>query len=139
MPACRRILLRFSIGMLLGLAVASVGRAVNFAAAVNYAVGSTPEAIAIADFNKDGRPDLAVANFGGNNVSILIGNGDGTFRSTTAFHTGSRPLSVIAADFNHDGNMDLALADNTSSGTVSVLLGTGTGSFQAAVLYNTGS
>lgn len=139
MPACRNLLFRFSIGVVLSAVTATTALAVNFATAVNYAVGTTPQAIAIADFNSDGRPDLAVANFGGNSVSILIGNGDGTFRSTTAFHTGSRPLSVIAADFNNDGNMDLALADNTSSGTVSVLLGTGTGSFQAAVLYSTGS
>jgi hypothetical protein len=124
---------------MLSVVSASVTLAVNFAPAVNYAVGTTPEAIAIADFNGDGRPDLAVANFGSNNVSILIGNGDGTFRATTAYHTGSRPLSVIAADFNHDGKMDLALANNTSSGTVTILLGTGTGSFQSAVLYNTGS
>ena len=88
-----------------------------------------------ADFNKDGNPDLAVANSNSTNVSILIGLGDGNFQAPTMFEVGSRPWSISAADFNSDNNLDLAVA-NYESGGVSILLGTGDGGFWlAAILF----
>ena len=63
-------------------------------------------------------------------VSILLGNGDGTFAAATNFGVGDLPQSVSVSDFNGDGNQDLVTA-NTSSDDVSILLGDGSGSFGA--------
>ena len=72
------------------------------------------------DFNGDGRTDLAVANFGSNDVSVLLGNGDGTFQDQVRYAAGTGP-SAVAGDFNGDGRTDLAVA-NDGSNDVSVLL-----------------
>jgi FG-GAP-like repeat/FG-GAP repeat len=108
---------------------------------VDFAVGTTPMSIAIADFNGDSKPDLAVtnANLGlGNTVSILTGNGDGTFNPQVTATVVSEPGPIVAADFNHDGKIDLAIAcaDLANSGVCpppvspSILLGNGNGTFQ---------
>jgi hypothetical protein len=98
---------------------------------------SLPEAIAVGDFNDDGHLDLAVANEGGDTVSILLGNGDGTFQPQIDVPVGSEPTSIVAGDFNGDGRTDLAVT-NFGSGTVSVLLGDGDGTFQPQVTYAVG-
>jgi len=115
---------------------------------LSYPTGPEPVAIVAADFNGDGIPDLAVANGnctgGGSSgpncspstVSILLGNGDGTFQPHFDLAVGTLPSSVVAADFNKDGKVDLAVA-NASDGTVSVLLGNGNGTFQPQVVYAT--
>ena len=74
------------------------------------------------DFNGDGRTDLAVANYGSDDVSVLLGNGDGTFQDQVRYAAGSGPIALVAGDFNGDGRTDLAVA-NHGSGDVSVLLG----------------
>src|SRR5207249_4183324 len=84
-------------------------------AAVIYAVGSTPLFAAVADFNGDDRQDLAVANSATNNVSILLGNGDGTFQAATNYGVGAVPFAVTVEDFNGDGTPDLAVANNGSN------------------------
>lgn len=95
--------------------------------------GHQPYSISVGDFNHDGLPDLAVAAAccpnGG--VSILLGNGDGTFKPAVTYEAGISPTSVVAADFNHDGNLDLAVA-NSLSNYVSILLGNGDGTFRAS-------
>jgi hypothetical protein len=72
-------------------------------------------------------------------VSVLLGNGDGTFQAARNFAAGIRPYSVAVGDFNGDGTPDLAVANDTFSGTVSVLLGNGDGTFQAARNFAAGS
>jgi hypothetical protein len=109
----------------------------GFAATVSFNAGSQPWSVTSADFNGDGKPDLAVANRSGNNVSILLGNGDGTFQTPVNYAAGTNPQSVVAGDFNRDGYSDLAVA-NYSDNTFSVLLGDGDGTFQIAVNYPTG-
>ena len=100
--------------------------------------------MAIADFNKDGHPDLAVANQTDGTISILLGNGDGTFAAQTvdrAFRWAPRPSSpsaIATGDFNDDGNIDIAVTDMANS-RVMVLLGNGDGTFQTPVPYPTGS
>ena len=70
----------------------------DFAAPVNYGAGATPFAVAIGDVNGDGKPDLAVANASSSNVSILLGNGDGTFAAPVNYGVGTNPLSVAIGD-----------------------------------------
>ncbi len=115
----------------------------TFHAARTFAAGSGPSAVAVGDFNGDGIQDLAVADyasFGGTpGVSMLLGNGDGSFRNAVSYAAGPSPDSVAVGDFNGDGIPDLAVANDViSSGTVSVLLGTGDGTFQDAVSYPAG-
>src|SRR5437870_189597 len=103
----------------------------------DFAVGTNPQSVAAGDFNGDGRPDLAVANSGSSNVSVLLGNGDGTFQAARTFAAGTTPASVAVGDFNGDGVADLAVA-NSGSSNVSVLLGNGDGTFQAARTFAAG-
>jgi len=102
------------------------------------AVGTGPDAIVAGDFTGDGRTDLAVANGESNDVSILLGNGDGTFEPAVQYAVGSNPDAIVAGDFNGDGRLDLAVA-NGSSNDVSILLGIGDGTFQPQVRYAVGS
>src|SRR5262245_63829101 len=88
--------------------------------------------------NGDGVPDLAVANGMSNSVSVLLGNGDGSFQAARNFGAGRAPYSAVAGDFNGDGLLDLAIA-NSASDDVSVLLGNGDGSFQTARSFGAGS
>jgi hypothetical protein len=91
-------------------------------------LGKNLYAIVTADFNGDGKLDLAVTDFGGNTVFILLGNGDGTFGTATPITVGNAPYSIIAGDFNNDGKLDLAVA-NEGDNTVTLLLGNGDGTF----------
>jgi FG-GAP-like repeat len=96
-------------------------------------LGAGPAAIALGDFNGDGKPDLAIPNFTDGTVSILLSNGDGTFTVApgTPITVGSWPEAVAVGDFNGDGQLDLAVA-NLNSNNVSILLGEGDGNFAAA-------
>ncbi|HLF46880.1 MAG TPA: VCBS repeat-containing protein, partial [Chitinophagaceae bacterium] len=103
-------------------------------------VSSLPHSITAADFNGDGKADMAIS-FGdltSNFVSVLLGNGDGTFGSATNFVVGSRPFFIINADFNGDGKIDLATANGGGGDDISVLLGNGDGSFAPPFNYSTG-
>ena len=102
-----------------------------------HAVGIHPLSVAVGDFNGDGILDLAVANGTSNTVSVLLGNGEGTFQPAVNYPAGSGPISVAVGDFNDDGKPDLAVAD--SGGGVSVLLGNGNGTFQKAGNYPAGT
>jgi hypothetical protein len=103
----------------------------------NPATGAKPFSIAIADFNHDGIPDLAVASSTGNSVGVLLGKGDSTFQSQVSYAAGNGAFAVTVGDFNGDGNTDLAVTD-FSANTVSVLLGNGDGTFKTQVSYATG-
>ncbi|HMD83957.1 MAG TPA: VCBS repeat-containing protein [Terriglobia bacterium] len=103
-----------------------------------FDAGSVPYDVAVADFNGDGKLDLAVMNGGSNNVSVLLGNGDGTFQAAVNYDVGPNPnRGIVVGDFNGDGKPDLAVSDSGSN-EVSVLLGNGDGTFQAAVNYGVG-
>jgi hypothetical protein len=129
----------------------------TFRASHGYPVGlsgnyfGSGNSVAIGDFNGDGKPDLAVGNNAGNNVSVLLGNGDGTFPVTPNYSTGSSSDyagGVAVADFNGDGILDVAVINpgvfnpegtgGPSPGTLSILLGKSDGTFQPAVNYPTG-
>ncbi len=94
--------------------------------------GSNPVGLAVGDFNNDGKADLVTANSGENTVSVLLGNGDGTFRTHVDSDVGAKPVSVAVGDFDGDGNQDLAVVSQTAL-SLSILLGNGDGTFQPAV------
>ena len=76
---------------------------VSFAPAFNFPTGLAPVAVAVADLNGDGRPDLVVVNRDANTVSVLLGTGTGSFGASTDFPTGLSPVAVAVADLNGDG------------------------------------
>lgn len=99
-----------------------------FLPAESYSVGTSPQAVLTADFNNDTILDLATANYSTSDVSVLLGNGDGTFDPALTSATGSYPLSLAVGDFDGDGDMDLATGNYYD---VSVLLGNDDGTFGA--------
>jgi hypothetical protein len=110
---------------------------------VEYAVGPNPNAplfVVLADFNGDGKLDLAASEEYRYTVSVLLGNGDGSFQDYVDYGTGLLPAGLVAADFNGDGKIDLAVANTgqLSGDTLSILRGNGDGTFQKRVDYETG-
>lgn len=121
----------------------------SFQSPVLYSVEEGPQDLAVADVNNDGNPDLLVVNECGHTngcrqgtVSVLLGNGDGTFQPQQSYFVGIFPLEVAVADLNGDGNPDLVLdlpcgtdSNCVSNGGIGVLLGNGDGTFQSVVNY----
>ncbi len=101
---------------------------------------SAPTDLVAADFNGDGKLDLATASCETQDLSIVLGNGDGTFSAVTSFAIGPCDLSflvgIVAGDFNGDSKLDLATANGH---TVSILLGNGDGTFGAHADFITGT
>ncbi len=128
----------------------------TFKPAVTYnSGGEQSTSVAVADVNGDGKLDLLVTNTcpsGATNcnevggVSVLLGNGDGTFKAPVTYGSGGTgPMSIAAADINGDGKIDLVVANCGcayegffNTGTAAVLLGNGDGTFQPAVSYGAG-
>ncbi|MBA3914633.1 MAG: VCBS repeat-containing protein, partial [Acidobacteriales bacterium] len=112
----------------------------NFGAPVNYSLGSISEAeeVIVADFNRDGKLDVAVAlpeSSSDGSLAVLLGKGDGSLQTAVQYSTGtSFALHLVAADFNHDGILDIATAGTFFLG---VLVGNGDGTFQTAKSYAT--
>ena len=125
----------------------------TFAPAQNYAVGGGPESVAVGDFNNDGKLDIITANylgFGGSTVSVLLGNGNGTFQPALNYGLPAgqtipqRANALAVGDFNKDGKLDVAVVgnvyttgyyDGTITPYVNVLIGNGTGGFSAETTY----
>ena len=101
----------------------------TFATGVELAIEGTPEGIAVGDFNRDGRPDLAVSYLtipiplSTTNIKFLLGNGSGGFVASDVLGSAEGPAGLVAADFNGDGVADLAAAASTAT-AVSVFLNT---------------
>lgn len=127
------------------------GAPILFQPAVVYASGGQyAPAVAVADVNGDGKPDLLVANdcasstdCTNGSVGVLLGNGDGTFKTAVSYNSGGYDATALAvADVNGDGKLDLVVAECANStdctGTVAILLGNGDGTFKPAVTYTTG-
>jgi len=139
-----------SVGILLGKGDGT------FQSVVSYSSGGYgAHAVAIGDVNHDGKLDVLVANFcgpvpcGGGSlmgVSVLLGNGDGSFQTAVNYSSGGYEADAIAiADVNGDGKADIVVGNCSSgnagtcdSGSVGILLGNGNGTFQAPVVYASG-
>jgi hypothetical protein len=97
-----------------------------------YPLADYTSTLSAADLNGDGKLDLVAGYFSdGSVISVLLGNGDGTFRARTDYATGKNPAALVLADFNNDGIVDIATS-NTGDGTTSLLLGNGDGTFKMA-------
>ena len=118
----------------------------TFQPAVNYATNLQCYSVALGDFNGDGIPDLAITKNSPNNttpgsVSILLGNGDGTFQAPVSYTLGQNPNWVAVGSLRGNGILDLVVVNEdqiANSGYVSILLGNGDGTFQPAVNYAAG-
>jgi hypothetical protein len=131
------------VSVLLGNGNGTFQPAVSYSSGVEFA-----QSVAIGDVNGDGKPDLVLSNLCDINcdgeVSVLLGNGDGTFQPAVTYNSGgSYAWSVAIGDLNGDGIPDLVVANQYQSccggdSEVGVLIGNGDGTFQPAVTYNSG-
>jgi FG-GAP-like repeat len=122
----------------------------TFSSPVDYGVVFSPEAVVVGDFNGDGKPDVAVSGFSASAgicsnqcqslISILLGNGDGTFQPHLDFYSGGlTPLNMTVGDVNGDGKLDLIVSNSQEPGReIAVLLGNGDGTFQPALIIAAG-
>jgi hypothetical protein len=116
----------------------------SFSPATSLPVGTNPQDVVTADFNNDGKLDLATSSYdyelGDGTVTVLLGNGNGSFQPAKVSAAGPYPWSLTAGDFNADGKIDLATANqdvtDASENDVSILLGNGDGTFADAVALN---
>jgi hypothetical protein len=118
-----------SVTVLLGAGTGS------FSSVLHYTVncfGATPVSLTSADFNKDGKPDLAVTSQNNqDSISVMLGTGSGSFPATTNYKSIDSEC-IISTDFNGDGNIDLAVSDNNAG--VHISLGNGSGGFAAPII-----
>jgi hypothetical protein len=135
LPLSRRkmssIIRSFSLTCVLTFTFAVTGHSstVQFNGAKTYPVGNTPNAVVAVDLNGDGKLDIAVASLSGS-LSILLGNGDGSFQTANTFTAGSQIQLLTAADLNRDTKPDLIISDSTLTSTqVGVLINNGDATF----------
>ena len=110
----------------------------SFGPANSYSTGQYPSFVTTSDFDNDGKRDLVTSNSDANTVSVLLGNGNGTFQSAIHTSVGNRPVWLGVGDFNVDGKPDVAVTHYFGN-DVGVLLGNGNGTFQTPVYYSTGN
>ncbi|CAF1090443.1 unnamed protein product, partial [Rotaria magnacalcarata] len=113
----------------------------TFAAVIRLStgLGSHPNSITVGHFNQDVYLDIDVANYGTNQIGILLNNGNGTFANQVNYSTGSAsPYSIGVGDFNQDNLLDL-IATNNGTDNLAVFLGYGNGTFVQPRMYSTGA
>ncbi|MDT7042649.1 VCBS repeat-containing protein [Candidatus Nitronereus thalassa] len=101
----------------------------------SYDVEKNPTAIQAADFNQDGFTDLITSNIAANSLSLLFGNGDGSFQAQVTVRVCREPRNLAIEDFNRDAHLDLAIACSGSD-QVSILAGHGDGTFDVVAQYH---
>jgi hypothetical protein len=104
----------------------------SFQTPASYAVGASPNDVAVADLDGDSVPDIVVANFlNFGEASVLLGEGDGTFSAAVSYEVGSSPISVVVGDLDGDSARDVVIS-NLFDLNASVLLGNGDGTLQSS-------
>ncbi len=122
----------FQVNVMLGKGDGTLTQPVTYNAG-----GMDPQGLVEGDFNQDGKLDLATANFDTNTVSVLLGNGDGTFQAHVDYAVDAVPMGLTTGDFNSDGILDLAVTNKTSN-EISILLGAGDGTFGTTAPFQAG-
>ncbi len=112
----------------------------TFANPTEFQVGINPSPLLTADFNRDGNLDLAIMNYNDaavNTISMMLGNGNGTFQPPVLYDVGAQNTQIAAGDLDGDGNLDLVILNlgNSDNPTISILLGNGDGTFQPQMVY----
>lgn len=110
----------------------------TFAPKTDYSVGIAPYSVMSGDFNGDGKLDVLTANFESQNISLLLGNGQGGFAAQQFFVVWNAPTFICLGDVNRDGRLDILTTDINTDG-ISLLLGDGKGSFAAYKTFAAGS
>jgi len=111
--------------------------AAQFHRPVLYTVGEEPQQVVIADFNHDGVLDLLAPCTTTSQISILLGNGGGTFQQAVELSAAVNPSAAVAGDFNGDGNVDFAVAEyGFGPAELQIFLGNGDGTFVAKFSYS---
>ncbi|MBX6311494.1 MAG: VCBS repeat-containing protein [Isosphaeraceae bacterium] len=137
----------FGVNSISVLLNTSTGNSLSFAPPLEHGAGAEPVFVAVGDFDRDGKLDVATANIAAdpnNSVGILLGNGNGTFQDLRFVAAGANPNSLAVGDFNRDGIPDLAVtysasaASNPSTDHVGILLGNGDGTFQTVRFFPVG-
>ncbi|MCY3729494.1 MAG: VCBS repeat-containing protein [Nitrospira sp.] len=100
----------------------------------SYEVGKNPTAVQAGDFNQDGFSDLITSNISANTLSLLLGNGDGSFQAQVSIRVCMEPRNLAVRDLNGDGHEDLAVACSGSN-QVAIFMGQGSGTFEKDALY----
>ncbi|MBI1822673.1 MAG: VCBS repeat-containing protein [Nitrospirae bacterium] len=100
----------------------------NFSPDATYHVGLNPNFLLTADLNRDGLPDLITSNTNSNNISVLLGKQDGSFKEHVMFPVGKRPRGIAIGDFNGDKIPDIAVSNNETD-DLTILIGKGDGTF----------
>ena len=101
----------------------------------SYKVEKNPTSIRSGDFNQDGFTDLVTSNIAADSISVLFGNGDGSFQNQIPFRVCKEPRNLALEDFNRDGHLDLAVACSGSD-QVAILTGGGNGTFEKVSQYH---
>ncbi|CAF4840218.1 unnamed protein product, partial [Rotaria sp. Silwood1] len=124
-----------NIGIMLRNKSEPFGKQTTFSMGKN----AKPYSVVISDFNHDDQLDIAVANYMANNVSILLGYGNGSFAKQVNYSTGlySGPKSMAVGDFNHDKQVDIVVV-NSNTSNIYIFLGNGNGTFTFSQSYLTG-
>lgn len=94
--------------------------------------------VVVGKMNADNHSDLVAANYNADNISVILGNGDGTFQAATQYAAGNGPIAVVLADWNGDGKTDVTVA-NYQANSLSVLLGNGDGTLTSLTNIATGA
>src|SRR4051812_16121908 len=111
---------------------ASPASGYGFKPPLNYPAHDGPAGIAVGSLNGDAVPDLVVANYQSDDVSVLLGNADGSFQAPVSYGVGSAPSAIAVRDVTGDSRADV-VTTNEGSDDVSVLAGSGDGTFQPEV------
>jgi uncharacterized repeat protein (TIGR01451 family) len=133
MTRTKRIRSVIALAILASISFPPGAAATDFAKAKFYPVGTNPFVIVTGDFNGDGKLDMAVVNIDSSDVSILLGNGDGTFQAAKNIAIAGGVGPIVTGDFNGDHKLDLAVGSDTNA---TLLLGNGDGTFRSPIQIN---